>query len=116
MNAKEESYMYVHGHETCKGLMTNLSIRKDCGVVALKATLDEPLRAVGVDCFLLSVHIEDIIKGEGLVLTQDHLGLSWHHIRTDVTAFNPLFGQLRTDPGRQKETKRNISKFPPQER
>lgn len=95
-------YQYV----CSKSLLTNLSICKDCGVVALKATLDEPLGAVGVDRLLLGVHIEDIIIGEGLVLAQDHLGFSWHHIRTDVTALNLLFGQLRTNPGRQRGRKR----------
>lgn len=84
--------------------LTNLSICKDSGVVALKAAFNEFLSAVGVDGFLLAVHVKDMVVGEGLVLTQEHLWLPGHHIGADVTALDLLFGQLRTDPGRQKQT------------
>lgn len=84
---------------------TNLSICKDCGIVALKAAFDESLRAVLVDGFLLAVHVEHMVVGKGLVLSQDHLWLPGHHKGADVTALDFLFRQLRTDPGRQKETK-----------
>lgn len=71
---------------------TNLSICKDCGIVALQAAFDEALGAVGVDGLLLGVHVEDVVIGEGLVLTQDHLWLAGHDICTDMTALNLLFG------------------------
>lgn len=87
----------------CADMLTNLSVCKDGCIVTLKTALDEPLCAVGVDGFLLGVHVEDIVIGEGLILTQDHLRLSRHHICTDVTALNLFFGQLRTDPDRQKK-------------
>lgn len=87
-------------------LLTNLPISKDGGIVALKTAFDESLCAVGVDSFLLGVHVEDVVVGEGLVLTQDHLGLPRHHIRANVTTLNLLFGQLRANPDREKETKK----------
>lgn len=80
--------------------LTNLSISKDCGVVALKTSFNEFFCAVGVDGLLLGVHVKDIVVGKGLVLTQDHLGLPRHHIRTDVTALDLLSGQLRANPVR----------------
>lgn len=79
---------------------TNLSVSKDCGIVALEAAIDEALCAVGVDGFLLAVHIEDVVISEGFVLTKEHLWLPGHYVRTDVTALNLLFGQLRTNPNR----------------
>lgn len=98
-----------HGADlvTCerKGLLTNLSVCKDGGIVALKAAFDKSLGAVVVYGFLLGVHVEDVVVGEGLVLAQDHLWLLGHHKGADVTALDLLFGQLRTDPGRQKEAK-----------
>lgn len=84
-------------------MLTNLSVCKDGCVVALKAAVDELLGAVGVDGFLLRVHIEDVVVGEGLVLTQNHLWLSWHHKCADVTALDLLLGQLRTDPTRKEQ-------------
>ena len=82
---------------------TNLSVCKDGGVVALKAAFDETLCAVGVDAFLMGVHVHHVVVGEGLVLTQKHLRLAGHHVGTDVAALDLLFGQLRTDPGRQRK-------------
>ena len=87
----------------CIHVLTNLPIREDGGIVALKAALDESLRAVGVDSFLLGVHIKDVVIGEGLIFTQDHLGLPRHHVCTDVTTLNLFFGQLRTNPGRKED-------------
>lgn len=87
-------------------VLTNLSISKDGGIVALKTAFNEFLCAVGVDGFLLGVHVKDIVVRKGLVLTQDHLGLPRHHICTNVTTLNLLFGQLRANPVRQKETKK----------
>lgn len=84
---------------------TDLSVCKDCGIVALEAAFDKLLSAVVVDGFLLGVHVKDMVVGEGLVFAQDHLRLPGHHKRTDVTALDLLFGQLRTDPGRQKDKK-----------
>lgn len=90
--------------ERCQ--LTNLSVRKDGGVVALEATLDESLCAVGVDGPLLRVHIKHVVKGEGFVLTEEHLWFSGHHIRTDVAALNFLLSQLRTDPKKKKKRER----------
>lgn len=84
-----------------KGLQTDLSVCKNSGIVALEAAFDESLSAVVVYGFLLGVHVEDIVVGEGLILAQDHLRLSGHHKGADVTALDLLFGQLRTDPGRK---------------
>lgn len=79
--------------------MTNLSIGKDGGVVALKAAFDETLRALAVDGVLMGVRVEDVVVGEGFVFAQDQLGLPGHDIRADVAALDPLLGQLRTNPG-----------------
>lgn len=87
---------------------TNLSVCKDCGIVALKATIDEALGAVSVDGFLLGVHVKDVVIGEGLVLTQEHLWLPGHHVCTDVTALDLLFGQLRTNPCRHTKRQREL--------
>lgn len=89
---------------TRRSELTNLSICKDGGVVALKAPLNESLSTVGVDSFLLSVHVKNMIKGEGLVLAEDHLRFSGHHICAYVTAFDLFFSQLRTDPTKDRDT------------
>lgn len=81
------------------GLLADLSVCKDGGVVSLQAALDEALGAVRVDALLLAVHIEDVVVGEGLVLPQEHLRLAGHHVGADVAALDLLFGQLRADPG-----------------
>lgn len=98
-----------HGADlvTCerKGLLTNLSVCKDSGIVAFKAAFNKSLGAVVVYGFLLGVHVEDVVVGKGLVLAQDHLWLPGHDKGADVTALDLLFGQLRTDPGRQNEAK-----------
>lgn len=97
-------------------VVTNLSISKDGGIVALKTAFNEFLCAVGVDGFLLGVHVKDIVVGKGLVLTQDHLRLPRHHIRTNVTTLDLLFGQLRANPVRQKETmKEKLSTVQPKD-
>lgn len=83
-------------------LQTNLSICKYGGVVSFKAAFDQPLGAVLVDGFLLSVDVKDVVVGKGLVLAQDHLGLARHHEGADVAALDLLFGQLRTDPAEQR--------------
>lgn len=82
---------------------TNLSICKDGGVVSFKAAFDQPLGAVLVDAFLLGVYVKDVVVGEGLVLAQDHLGLTRHHEGADVAALDLLLGQLRTDPAGEKK-------------
>lgn len=84
-------------------LQTNLSVCKDGGIVSLKAAFDQPLGAVLVDGFLLSVYVKHVVIGEGLVLAQDHLGLARHHKGADVAALDLLFGQLRTDPAEQRK-------------
>lgn len=77
---------------------TDLSVCKDCGIVALEAAFDKLLSAVVVDGFLLGVHVKDMVVGEGLVFAQDHLRLPGHHVCTDVTSLYLLSGQLRTNP------------------
>lgn len=68
-----------------------------------------------VDAFLLSVNVKDVVVGKGLVLAQDHLGLTRHHKGADVAAFDLLFGQLRTDPAKQRrqmtKTEPNFSAY-----
>lgn len=78
--------------------MLYLTVREDRGIVALKAAFNELLSAVAVDGILLGIHVKHIVVGEGLVLSQNHLGLSRGHKCTNVTSFNLLFCQLRTDP------------------
>lgn len=80
------------------GTKTRLSICKDGGVVTFETPLDQLLRAGGVDGVLLRVHVEQIVVGEGFVFPQDNLRLPGHHVRTDVTSFYLLPGQLRTNP------------------
>lgn len=86
---------------------TNLSICKYGGIVSFKAAFDQSLGAVLVDGFLLSVYVKDVVVGKGLVLAQDHLGLSRHHKGADVAALDLLFSQLRTDPAEQRRQVRN---------
>lgn len=79
-------------------MLIYLSVRKDGGVVALEAALDQLLCAGGVDGVLLRVHVEHVVVGEGLVFAQDHLRLSRHHVGADVTSLYLFSGQLRTNP------------------
>lgn len=94
--------------------MLYLTVRKDRGIIALEAAFNELLGAVAIDGILLGVHVEHIVVGEGLVLSQNHLGLSRGHECANVTSFNFLFCQLRTDPTEaardtvRTETRRNI--------
>lgn len=90
---------------------TCLSICKHGGIVAFEAALDQLLGAGGVDGVLLGVHVKQIVKGEGLVFSKDHLGLSWHHVCTDMTSLYLLPGQLRTDPTERTETTMRLSYF-----
>lgn len=83
---------------------TCLSICKHSGIVALETAFDQLLCAGTVDGLLLRVHVKHKVIGEGLVFPQDHLRLSRHHIRTDVTSLNLLPGQLRTNPAENPET------------
>lgn len=85
------------------GRDTRLSICEDGGVVALKAAVDQLLGAGRVDGFLMRVHVEQVVVGEGLVLAQDHLGLAWHHVGADVASLDLLLRQLRTDPAQGRE-------------
>lgn len=78
--------------------MIHLSICKDGGVVALKATLNQLLGAGSVDGILLWVHVEYVVVGEGLVFAQHHLRFPGHHICADVTSLYLFSGQLRTNP------------------
>lgn len=78
--------------------MLYLTIREDCGIVALKAAFNELFSTVTVDGILLRVHVKYIVVRKGLVLSQNHLGLSRSHKCANVTSFNLLFCQLRTDP------------------
>lgn len=94
--------LFAQACPTKRCQLTNLSVRKDGGVVSLKTTLDESLCAVGVDRLLLGVHVKDMVEGEGLVLTEDHLWFSGHHICTDVTALYLFLSQLRADPRSEK--------------
>lgn len=94
--------------------MLYLTVCEDRGIVALEAAFNELLSAVAVDGILLGVHVKHIVVGEGFVLSQNHLGLSRGHKCANVTSFNLLFCQLRTDPTeavrdsvRQRETMRN---------
>lgn len=80
------------------GTKACLSVCKHGGVVALEAALDQLLGAGGIDGVLLGVHVEHKVVREGLVLPQDDLRLSRHHVRTDVASLDLLPGQLRTDP------------------
>lgn len=80
------------------GTKACLSVCKHGGVVALEAALDQLLGACGVDGVLLRVHVEQKVVREGLVLPQDDLRLSRHHVRTDVASLDLLPRQLRTDP------------------
>lgn len=89
-------------------MFTDLAVCKDRSVVSFKAALDESLCAVGVDSVLLTVHVKDMVVGEGLVFTQHYLWLTWHHICTNVTPLDLLFGQLRTNPGRHKDAKSEV--------
>lgn len=84
-------------------MLIYLSVRKDGGVVALEAALDQLLCAGGVDGVLLRVHVEHVVVGEGLVLAQDHLRLSRHHVGADVTSLYLFSGQLRTNPKDKKK-------------
>lgn len=78
--------------------MIHLSICKDGGVVALKATLNQLLGAGSVDGILLWVHVEYVVVGEGLVFAQHHLRFPRHHICADMTSLYLFSGQLRTNP------------------
>lgn len=78
--------------------MLYLTVREDRSIIALEAAFNELLRAVAVDSILLGVHVKHIVIGEGLILSQDHLGLSRGHKCANVASFNLLFRQLRTDP------------------
>lgn len=78
--------------------MTDLAIRKDGGVVSLEAAFDQLLSAMAVNGFLLGVHVEHVVVGEGFVFAQDDLWLPGHNERADMASFNLLFGQLRTNP------------------
>lgn len=78
--------------------MTDLAVRKDGGVVSLEAAFDQLLSTVAVNGFLLGVHVEHVVVGEGFVFAQDDLWLPGHNERADMASFNLLFGQLRTNP------------------
>lgn len=78
--------------------MLYLAICEDRSVVALKAAFNELFSTVTVDSILLRVHVKYIVVRKGLVLSQNHLGLSRGHKCANVTSFNLLFCQLRTDP------------------
>lgn len=80
-----------------------LPVCEDGGVVTLEAAVDQLLRAGGVDGVLLRVHVEHVVVREGLVFSQDDLGLSGHHVGADVASLYLLSGQLRTNPeGKQR--------------
>lgn len=78
--------------------MLYLTVCEDRGIVALKAAFNELLSAVAVDGILLGINVKHIVVGEGLVLSQNHLGLFRGHKCANVTSFYLLFCQLRTDP------------------
>ena len=78
-----------------------LSVGEDGGVVALEAALDQLLCAVGVDGGLVGVHVENEVVGEGLVLSQHHMGLARRDERADVASLNLLTSQLRSNPTRE---------------
>lgn len=67
-----------------------LPVGQHGGIVALKAALDEPAHAGGIDVLLPGVQVEDKVIGEGLVFPQQHLGLPRGDRGTDVTALDFL--------------------------
>lgn len=56
-----------------------LAICQHSGVVALEAAFDELPHARRVDLLLPCVKVKDKVIGEGLVLPQQHLGLTGCH-------------------------------------
>ncbi len=81
-------------------LRSYLSIGEDSGIISFKTAFDEFLSAVAVDTVLLRVHVKNIVKREGLVLSQNNLGLRRGHKRADVTSLYLFLCQLWTNPGK----------------
>lgn len=78
-----------------------LAVCKYRSVVSFKATLDKLADAGAVNHLLLAVYVEYKVVCEGLVFTQQHLGLSGGYRGADVTALDLLLRHLRTDPAKK---------------
>lgn len=56
-----------------------LSICQHSCIVAFKAALYELANTSSIDLFLPRFQVKDKVIGEGLVLSQQHLGLPWRY-------------------------------------
>lgn len=78
-----------------------LPVGENCSIVSLKATFDKLVDAGAVNRLLLDVYVEHKVVGEGLVFTQQHLGLAGGYGGADVAALDLLLRHLRTNPARK---------------
>lgn len=81
-----------------------LSIRKNSCIVSFKATLDELLNTGAVDLVLVGIQVKHKVICEGLVFSQENLGLSGSHGGADVTSLDLFLCHLWPDPD-QKQNK-----------
>lgn len=81
-----------------------LPVGEHCRVISLKTTLDKLVDAGAVDRLLLDIHVKHKVIREGLVFTQQHLGLSGGYGGADVAALDLLLRHLRTNPARNTDT------------
>lgn len=78
-----------------------LAVGENCSIVSFKATFDKLVDTGAVNRLLLYVHVEHKVIREGLVFTQQHLGLSGGYGCADVAALDLLIRHLRTNPAKK---------------